>query len=175
MIETPRLVIRQFQEADYASLFEYLSNPVVYQFEPGEPVSLQQAKELAVERAHRTDFWAVVRKDDQKMVGHLYFKPIEPKDFLTWELGYVFNPAFHHKGYATESAYALIRFGFAHLDIHRVVAHCHPGNIASWRVLERLGMRREGCFRKNVFFHVAPDGSPLWMDSYEYALLEEDI
>jgi ribosomal-protein-alanine N-acetyltransferase len=175
MINTSRLLIRQFQEQDYSSLFEYLSNPSIYRFEPGEPISLEKAKELASERSRGNDFWAVVLKGDQKMVGHLYFKQIEPIEFLTWELGYIFSPAFQNKGYATESAYGLIQYGFEYLGIHRVIAHCNPENIASWRVLEKIGMKREGYFRKNVFFHTTPDGSPLWIDTYEYAILKEDI
>lgn len=175
MINTSRLVIRQFHEQDYTSLFEYLSNPIVYRFEPGEPISLEKAKELTLERARGIDFWAVVLKDDQKMVGHLFFKQTEPKEFLTWELGYIFNPVFHNKGYATESAYGLIHYGFTHLGIHRVIAHCNPENIASWKVLEKIGMKREGYFRKNVFFRTAPDGFPIWVDTYEYAILKEDI
>ena len=174
MIDTLRLVIRQFQEQDYPSLFEYLSNPVIYQFEPGEPISLEKAKELTLERAQGTNFWAVIRKGDQKMVGHLYFEQIEPKEYLTWELGYIFNPAIHNQGYATESDDGLVRFGFTHLGIHRVIAHCNPENIASWKVLEKIGMKREGFFRKNVFFRTNPDGSPIWIDTYEYAILKND-
>lgn len=175
MITTSRLLIRQFQEQDYPSLFEYLSNPSIYRFEPGEPISLEKAKELALERAQGNDFWAVIRKDDQKLVGHLYFSQIEPKDYQTWELGYIFNPAFHNQGYATESASGLVHYGFTHLGIHRVIAHCNTENVASWKVLEKIGMRREGCFRKNVFFRTTEDGSPLWVDSFEYAILKEDI
>lgn len=152
MINTSRLLIRQFQSQDHISLFEYLSNPSIYRFEPGEPISLEQAKELTLERAQGNDFWAVILKSDQKMVRHLYFKQTEPKEFLTWELGYIFNPAFHNSGYAAESAYQLIYYGFKHFGIHRVTAHCNPENVASWRVLEKIGMRREGHFRKNVFF-----------------------
>ena len=44
MINTSRLLIRQFQELDYSSLFEYLSNPSIYRFEPGEPISLKKQK-----------------------------------------------------------------------------------------------------------------------------------
>jgi RimJ/RimL family protein N-acetyltransferase len=175
MISTSRLLIRPFQQQDDISLFEYLSNPIIYRFEPGEPISLERAKELAFERTQGTDFWAVILKSTQKMVGHLYFKQTEPDEFLTWELGYIFNPVFHNKGYATEAAEALIQYGFNHFGIHRVIAHCNPENVASWKVLEKIGMRREGHFRKNLFFRRGMDGSPLWVDSFEYAMLKEDI
>jgi ribosomal-protein-alanine N-acetyltransferase len=175
MINTSRLLIRRFQEYDYQSLFEYLSNPSIYRFEPGEPISLEKAKELTSERAQGNDFWAVILKGDQKMVGHLYFKQIQPKEFQTWELGYIFHPDFHNRGYATESASGLVHYGFKHFGIHRVIARCNPENVASWKVLEKIGMRKEGFFRKNVFFQTATDGSPLWVDSFEFAILKEDI
>lgn len=175
MINTARLLIRPFQAQDHISLFEYLSNPIIYRFEPGEPISLEKAKEFALERAQGTDFWAVILKSDQKLVGHLYFQQTEPKEFFTWELGYIFNPAFQNKGYATESAKALIQYGFDHFGIHRVMARCNPENTASWKVLEKIGMKREGFFRKNVFFRTTADGSPLWVDTFEYALLKEDL
>ena len=81
----------------------------------------------------------------------------------------------NNKGYATEAARALIHYGFSHLGIHRIIAHCDPENAASWKVLEKIGMRREGHFRKNVFFRRAMDNSPLWIDSFEYAILIEDM
>ena len=175
MITTQRLLIRPFLEQDCDSLYEYLSDPGIYEFEPGEPISLEQARAVTLERSRGTIFWAVVLQETQKMVGHLYFMQTEPPEFLTWELGYIFNPRFQNNGYASEAAAALIHYGFEHLGIHRVMAHCNPNNIASWRVLEKIGMRREGYFRKNVFFNLAEDGSPLWVDTFEYAILNEDI
>ena len=174
MINTPRLLIRPFQEQDGQALYEYLSNPDVYRFEPGEPITLAQARDLAAERSRGTDFWAVILKSTQALVGHLYFKQIEPQKFMAWELGYIFNPSYHHNGYAAESASALIHYGFENFGIHRVVAYCNPENTASWELLERIGMRREGCFRKKAFFRTAEDGSPLWFDAFAYAILVDE-
>ena len=72
MIDTPRLLIRPFQEQDGHALFEYLSDPSVYRFEPGEPVSLDQAKELAAERSKGTDFWAVILKSNQALTAFVF-------------------------------------------------------------------------------------------------------
>ncbi len=175
MIQTPRLIIRPFQEQDCNSLFEYLSDPGIYKYEPGEPITMDEARKLTLERSKSTIFWAVELRDTQKMVGHLYFQQTEPLEFLTWELGYIFNPRYQNKGYATESATALIRYGFDHWGIHRVIAHCNPENIASWKVLEKIGMRREGHFRSNIFFKTNGDGSPVWVDTCEYAILKEEV
>lgn len=175
MIQTSRLIIRPFQEPDYDSLYEYLSDPQIYLYEPGEPITLDRARQLTMERSHGSIFWAVVLKDTQKMVGHLYFQQTEPLELLTWELGYIFNPRFQNNGYASESAAALIRYGFDHWGIHRVTAHCNPENIASWKVLENIGMRREGHFHRNIFFKTAANGSPIWVDTFEYAILKDDM
>jgi len=175
MLETPRLLIRPFQAADASALYDYLSNPLVYRFEPGEPISLEKARELALKRSQNNDFWAVVLKDTGTLVGHLYFKQSDPAERLTWELGYIFNPACQSRGYATEASAALLRHAFEHFGMLRVVAHCNPENIASWRVMEKIGLRREGHHKKNVFFHRDANGEPLWTDTLDYALLREEF
>lgn len=175
MIVTPRLLIRPFMEEDAEQLHEYLCNPAIYRYEPGEPVSLEQARAIARERSQGRDFWAVGLVSTHCLAGHLYFKQIEPLELLTWELGYIFNPAYQRQGYATESAAALVHYGFEHWGMHRVVAHCNPDNIASWRVLEKIGMTREGHLRQNIFFRRDANDSPLWTDSFEYGLLHEDL
>ena len=175
MINTARLVLRRFREEDYVALYAYLSNPGIYWFEPGGPISLEKAKELCIERSQGTDYLAVTLRSTDELVGHLSFRQTEAEEFHTWELGYIFNPAFQNKGYATESARALIEYGFRHFGIHRVVAYCSPENIASWRVLEKIGMRREGYFRKNIFFNCDGDGEPIWLDTYAYAILAKEF
>jgi ribosomal-protein-alanine N-acetyltransferase len=175
MLSTKRLIIRPFLESDYKDLYEYLSLKDTYRYEPGQPISLEEAKKLCLERAKTTDFWAVTLKDDsKKFIGHLSFIQAEPKFFRTWEIGFIFNPAFQDKGYATEASRALIDNSFKELDAHRVVGYCATENVPSWRVLEKCGMTREGLQRKNVFFHKDRDGRPIWLDSYQYAVLAED-
>jgi [ribosomal protein S5]-alanine N-acetyltransferase len=174
MISTQRLTIRKFAAADAADLHAYLSDPQVYRFEPGEPVTLAEAEGLARERAAGTDFWAIQLTAAGTMIGHLYFAQAVPAEWRTWELGYIMNPAFQRRGYGTEAAAALLRWAFAERPIHRVVAHCNPENPASWRLLERVGLRREGLLRKNVFFRRDGDGAEAWTDTYVYAMLEEE-
>ena len=175
MLSTERLIIRPFLESDYKDLHEYLSLKETYRYEPGEPISLEEAKKLALERAKGTDFWAVILKDDsKKLIGHLSFIRAEPEFFFTWEIGYIFNPAFQGKGYATEASRALLEYAFKELGAHRVVGFCSTENISSWRVLEKCGMKREGMQRKNAFFHKDKKGRPIWLDSYQYAILAED-
>jgi len=176
MLSTDRLIIRSFLESDYADLYEYLSLKEIYHFEPGEPISLEDAKKICEERAKGPDFWAVTLiHGGKKLIGHLYFHQTEPVVFLTWEIGFIFNPAFQNMGYASEAARAMISYAFNKLGDHRVVGYCSPENIPSWKVLENCGMTREGLRRKNTFFRKDKDGKPLWFDSYQYALLAEDV
>ena len=175
MLSTERLIIRPFSENDYNDLYEYLSLKEIYQYEPGEPISLEESRKIASERAKGTDFWAVTLKDNNKLIGHISFFQMEPKEFLTWEIGFIFNPAFQNKGHATEASRALVNYAFTELRAHRVVGFCSIENIASCRVLEKCGMTREGLRRKNAFFHKDKDGRPRWLDSCEYAVLEEDF
>ena len=175
MITTKRLVIRPFQEDDYQDLYEYLSIDETYGFEPGKPISLDEAKTICSERTKGTDFWAVTLKVNKKLIGHVSFIQTEPKCFLTWEIGFIFNPAYQNKGYATEASQAIISNAFKELKAHRIIGNCSPENIPSWRVLEKVGMRKEGLMKKNIFFHTNADGSPHWFDSYTYAILAEEF
>jgi RimJ/RimL family protein N-acetyltransferase len=89
-------------------------------------------------------------------------------------LGYVFNASYHGKGYATESAKALLDLAFRDSKARRIIAMCNPENESSWRLLERLHMRREGHLIKNIFFKVDESNTPIWQDTYEYAILAQE-
>jgi ribosomal-protein-alanine N-acetyltransferase len=176
MLSTERLIIRPFLETDYQDLYEYLSLEETYRFEPGEPISLEESKKVCLERAKGTDFWAATLKDSgKKLIGHVSFIQTEPKFFLTWEIGFIFNPAFQNKGYATEASQAIIEYAFKELDAHRIVGFCSTENVASYKVLEKCGMKREGLIRKNAFFRKDKDGRPIWLDSYQYAILADEV
>ena len=170
-IQTDRLVLRPFRPDDARDLFEYLSLPETYEFEPGEPVDAVQARVMAEERSRGSAFWAVELRVERRMIGHLFFSQVEPAELRTFELGYIFNPRFQRHGYATEAARALVGHAFAAMDAHRVVAQCHPANVASWRVLEKVGFVREGHLRQNIFFRRDAQGRPVWQDTFEYGLL----
>ena len=172
-IETERLFIRPFADFDYKDLYEYLSIPEIYKFEPGQPITIDEAKELSIKRSKGNDFLAVVLKENDKMIGHLYFKQIEPVERETWELGYIFNPNYHRNGYASEASDAITRYAFKNYKIHRIMARCNPDNVASWKLLEKIGYIREGHFKKYGFVHRDDNGNPIWNDVYEYSRIKE--
>ena len=176
MLETDRLLIRPFRESDYSDLHEYLSIEETYRYEPGDPISLEEAKKYAMERSNSVNWWAVTLKDDikNKLIGHISLFQVEPEVFRTWGIGYIFNPAYHNHGYATEACQAVIDYTFTKLNAHRIVANCSLENRASWRVLEKCGMTREAIRRKNAFFRTDNNGEPVWIDSFEYAILADN-
>jgi RimJ/RimL family protein N-acetyltransferase len=82
------------------------------------------------------------------------------------ELGWALDPAHLGHGYATEAVRELLRICFEELGLRRVVAHSFSDNVASWRLMERIGMRRE--------LHAVAESlhrSGEWLDNYGYALL----
>ncbi|MDD2955144.1 MAG: GNAT family N-acetyltransferase [Oscillospiraceae bacterium] len=170
-METKRLILRSFSPDDGEGLFEYLSQEETVKFEPYGVFTREQAEKEAVTRAEDPAFWAVCLKDTGKLIGNLY---LAEQDFGTWELGYVFHSGYRGKGYATEAAKALIDDLFAQGRGRRVIALCDPLNPDSWRLLERLGMRREGHLLKNIWFDRDDAGRPVWKDTYEYAVLKEE-
>lgn len=174
-ILTQRLVVRAFRPDDCHDLFEYLSDERVYRFEPGEPVDLAEAQQLAADMSTSPDFWAVELQAERKVIGQIYFKHLQPKHLMTWELGYILSPRYQRQGYASEAAAALVRYGFSATQIHRVVAHCNPENTASWKLLEKIGFRREGLHRKANFFRRDAAGQPIWTDTFDYAMLASEV
>ena len=167
-METERLWIRRFTPEDWRDLHGHLSREEVVRYEPYGVFTEEESKREAVRRSEDGRFWAVCLKDGGKLIGNLY---LSQGAFDTWELGYVFAAEYQGQGYATEAAKAALAEVFRHRQARRVVALCNPLNEPSWRLLERLGMRREGHLRQNLCFKKGEDGRPLWQDTYEYAIL----
>lgn len=174
VLETQRLIIRRFLPEDWMDLYEYLSKKEVVKYEPYEVFSEEASKREAAQRSKQDFFFAVCLKENNKLIGNIYFNQQEYKEINTWEIGYVFNSAYWGGGYATESCARILKYGFEELGAYRVVAMCNPENTASWKLMERLNMRREGHLIKNIFFKRDKGGNPIWNDTYEYAILAEE-
>lgn len=85
------------------------------------------------------------------------------------ELGWVLDPRFAGRGYATEAVQALLRVCFEDLGVRRVVANCFLDNASSWRLMERVGMRKE---THSVAESLHRNGQ--WLDTVSYALLKDE-
>ncbi len=170
-MQTERLIIRRFDSSDWKDLYEYLSDEKVAKYEPYEVFTEEGCKTEAINRSKDRRCWAVCLKDSGKLIGNVYLSKL---DFNTWELGYAFNVNYQGMGYATEASYALVDDVFKNHNAHRVSAMCNPLNESSWKLLERLGMRREGYLIKNIYFKKDKENKPIWCDTYEYGILASE-
>ncbi|MEU0880705.1 GNAT family N-acetyltransferase [Lentzea sp. NPDC005914] len=174
-IKTARLVLRPFEPHDLDDLHAYRSQPEVHRYLYSEAQDREQTRELIAERMACTELsdegqklWLAVYWPEQgRVVGDVVLKWLS-KVNRQGEIGYGFNPEFQGKGLATEAAEALLEFGFGHLNLHRIIAQCDPRDEPSWRLMERLGMRREAHFRHNEIFKGE------WGDLYVYAMLAQE-
>ncbi len=171
MLETQRLIIRRFKAGDWRDLHEYLSDPEVVFYEPYCVYTPEESKSEAIRRSRDLDFWAVALKNGGKVIGNLY---LSKQEFDTYELGFVFNKRFQGQGYASESAGTLIEHVFNKYGARRIIAMCSPENEKSWRLIERLGLRREGHLKRNIYFKTDGKGRPIWLDTYLYGLLADE-
>ena len=172
MLKTERLVLRPFEEADAEGLHAYLGDEEVVRYEPYGVMTMEECRLEAARRASDEAFWAVCLADGT-LIGNLYLSGAD--EFGTREIGYVFARACWHKGYATEAARRLMAYAFERLATRRIIALCDTRNAASFALMERLGMRREGEFKKNVGFKTDAHGNTIWTDSYQYAILKEEF
>lgn len=171
---TDRLVIRAFKPTDGDDLYDYLSDEEVVRYEPYGVQSREMCEKEASSRSKNDCFLAVVLRSEDKVIGNLYYKQIEPSKVNTYEVGYVFNRSYHGLGYATESLKALVGHIFHQEKAHRIIAMCNTDNSGSWKLLERVGFRREATRIENMYFDWDDFGNPLWFDSYQYAILKKE-
>ena len=178
MIETERLVLRQFQESDAADVLEYLASPAVHCFTDMRLDSLEAAKAEMKKRAENDLYLAIVLKESGKVIGEIFGHPeeIAPDDETmdTFSPCWMLNLDYSGKGYAYEAAYAYFNYLFREKGIRRIYAYTEDYNIPSQRLCERLGMRREGLFMEFVSFVNNPDGTPLYENTMQYAILKRE-
>lgn len=169
MIETERLILRNFEESDYADVFELLSQRKADVFEAYPDITYENGREHLAYRVQNDAFIAIELKAAGKIIGNVY---LGERPFAARELGYIVNKDYQRQGYAREAITAVLNAAFGD-GVHRVYAECDPRNECSWRLLESLHFSREAFFRKNVCFQKDPDGNPVWQDTYVYSLLAE--
>lgn len=174
ILNTERLTIRRFKPEDWRELHAYLSLEDVVRYEPYGVFTEEESKREAANRSENPAFWAVCLRESGTLIGNLYFQQQEPKEFGTWELGYVFHAGYQGFGYAAEACRELMKLAFTDLEARRVVANCNPENSRSWRLLERLQFRREGYALQTVYFKHDEAGNPLWHDTYSYGMLHSE-
>jgi RimJ/RimL family protein N-acetyltransferase len=148
MMKTERLILRPFTLDDADALLPLISLPDVIRHTGDTPAaSSEEARELLRTRSlrdyavHGYGRLAVIEKASGRLVGFCGFKYVA--DLGEVDIGYRFLPDCWGKGYATESALALMEHGRRAHGFTRIVGTVHPDNPASGRVLEKLGLRYE--------------------------------
>jgi RimJ/RimL family protein N-acetyltransferase len=173
-IETSRLRLRRFADEDLPIFIAYRNDPLVAQYQSWEGIS--EAEAVAFVREEEAApigepgegcQIAIELKESGRMIGDCFFKVMED-DPRQAEFGFTLARGAQGNGFATEAVSALLSWAFPACDLHRVVAIVDTRNAASVALLERLGMRREGHFRQNVWFKGA------WGDEYVYAILRDE-
>jgi RimJ/RimL family protein N-acetyltransferase len=148
-LETDRLLLRRFTEADVDNLVELDSDPEVMRFinggrpTPREEVDndLLPAYLAYYQRSAGYGFWAAIEKSTGEFLGWFHFRPPPGGGRDDVELGYRLRRSAWGKGYATEGSRALIRKGFTELGVQRVFAETMAVNAASRRVMEKAGLK----------------------------------
>ncbi|HEY2647816.1 MAG TPA: GNAT family protein [Puia sp.] len=161
---------------DLSDVHHLLTRPETDKYNTlGSPETIQRTEYLMTEwimaqtEEPRTLFvFALENRNNGHWMGLIGLQLRELK-FRSAEVWFKILPENWGDGFATESLNRTLNFAFIELNLHRVEAGCATGNIASARVLEKAGMKREGCKRK-----ILPIRGE-WVDAYSYALLEEDF
>jgi RimJ/RimL family protein N-acetyltransferase len=146
ILETDRLLLREFVEEDAEAFFELNSDPEVVRFVPDKPLlSVEQARQLLVDhpisdyRKHGFGRGACILKSTGEQIGFAGLKYLEELGEV--DVAYRLLPRHWGQGFATEVALASVRFGFANLGLRQIIGLVMPENTASARVLEKTGLR----------------------------------
>lgn len=173
-LETERLVLRKLCENDFLIVYDWLGNSENMKY---------RKKTLSEEEAHKYLEWAISSADEEECRNFEFAAVLKETGTLIGvaslfglydepELGWTIHRNHWRRGLGTEMARELLNFGFGTLGLRRIIAGCNAKNTASYRIMEKIGMRREAHFIK-----VQRENSILndeWCDRFQYAVLHEE-
>jgi len=173
-LETARLILRHFTDADLVPFMAYRNDPDVARYQGWEGISEAEAhafiEEQKLVQPGVPGQWfqiAIALKETGMLAGDCALK-IDEHDERQAEIGYTLARAYQGKGIAAEAVSRVLDYAFRTLELHRVIAITDCENAASIALLERLGLRRDGHFIQNVWF------KGRWADEYLYAILQHE-
>ena len=173
-LTTPRLILREFREGDLDAIHAYGADPEVSRFMVWGPNTPEDTRAFLDRVLDAQAVWprpavaaAVELAATGRLIGAVELRVIDAEN-RGGEFGYTFARDAWGQGYGPEAASALLRQGFEALGLHRIRATCDVRNRKSWRAMEKLGLRREARFRKDVRV------KGRWRDTYLYAMLKEE-
>jgi RimJ/RimL family protein N-acetyltransferase len=175
-IVTDNLILREFEESDLDAMIAYWSDPRYrrYYAEMTDEERHALARKLVTmfcenqQEQPRTKYQlAITLRDDGKLIGNVGVRK-DNADASEGDMGCELAPDYWNMGYATEAVTAMIRFAFEQLGLHRVSASTMAENNGAWRVLEKVGMKREGELRETTLL----EGG--WANSVIYGMLDRE-
>jgi ribosomal-protein-alanine N-acetyltransferase len=142
ILETPRLILRELSVSDTQDFYDLNSNPNVIKYTGDEAFSsITDAKDFLINYSdyERNGFgrWAVIEKNSRNFLGWCGLK----FDGKETDIGFRFFEEHWGKGYATESALACLNYGFQELGLSEIIGRAMKENLASIKVLEKIGMK----------------------------------
>jgi RimJ/RimL family protein N-acetyltransferase len=174
-LRTERLDLRAYQPDDLDGLREMNCREEVTRYLYWDVMTEDELRESLDKKIPRVGLEkegdglnpAAVLRDTGEHVGDgiLFYRSEEHR---TGEVGFITKPEFQGRGLATEIAAELLRVGFEVIGLHRIIARCDARNTGSWKVMERLGMRREAHLVQNEWVKGE------WCDELDYALLADE-
>jgi [ribosomal protein S5]-alanine N-acetyltransferase len=124
-LKTERLLIRNFEENDWKAVHEYTSDYNVMKYIPEGVLSEENTKEFVNKNlSGDPEQFAVILIEENTLIGHIAFHKYFGDH--TYEIGWVFNSKYYNKGYASEAAKAVLKYGFEDLNLHRIIATFSP-------------------------------------------------
>ena len=175
-ILTKRLRLTPLTTDDIPAIYEMNSFPEVARYNTiGIPANIAATRRLLLPiieqqtQEGRTKYgWCIRQKETEAFVGEIGIGLASVR-FKMGEIYYSLHPRQWGQGFATEAVVGLLDWAFRELELHRIEAGVATGNDRSYRLLERVGMMREGVRRR-----ILPINGQ-WVDSYLYGLLEEEF
>ncbi|MUG97742.1 GNAT family N-acetyltransferase [Scytonema sp. UIC 10036] len=174
ILSSKRLILREFIKEDWKAVFDYQTDPQYlefYEWETRSKTEVQEFVQMFLEQQKqvpRIKFQlAIVLKSEEKVIGNCGIRKITP-ELPEASLGYEIASNYWGKGYATEAASTIIKFGFEELKLQRIYGWCIAENLASARVMEKVGMQFEERFTENEWF------KGRWWDSLIFGISRDE-
>lgn len=174
LITTDRLILRDFIESDWEAVLAYQQDPLYLRYNEWTSRTDEEVRQFVQmfldhqKQQPRIKFQlAVTLKPTGQLIGNCGVRRDSPESH-EGDIGYELDPRFWGKGYATEAARAVLRFGFTHMHLQRITAWCVAENVGSAHVLEKLGMRQKRRYRDRQYF------KGRWWDTLLYAILYDE-
>lgn len=172
MLTNERIILREFNKTDWVDVHKYASQETVCQYQAWGPNSVEESRSFVnqiiqdASQSPRIRFaLAVIFNGNMVGSGELNIRDTINK---IGEVSYIVNPDYWGKGLATDMGDLLIDFGFKELELHRIYATSDPRNIGSLKVLEKIGMAKEGKLRENLLIKGG------YRNSFLYSVLEHE-